>query len=232
MRNGFLGLLLAVVGCSSVQPATDRAPAEQGELLVRHPAAPPPETSQDITQFRTGRYTLDRRHTSIIWRVRHYGLSMFIARFDRKDGALSLDAANPENSQVSITIDAASVSTGILNRNGQPAFDGEIAAMLGASEHPQITFTSESVVRTGPNRGVVHGALSLNGVTLPVALEAQFVGGDVKEDRGATDLTGLAFSGRTTIRRSDFNVAPDWNDFVGDDVEILIDAEFWGERES
>lgn len=117
---------------------------------------------------------------------------------------------------------ASSVSTGVVNAQGQHAFDGEIATVLGAQEHPNITFVSRAIELTGPDTGLITGDLSLNGVTLPVVLDARFTGGRSFPEWG---FRALAFSARTTIRRSDFGVSQ-WTQFAGDDVEILIETEF------
>jgi polyisoprenoid-binding protein YceI len=121
-----------------------------------------------------------------------------------------------------VTIAANSVSTGLLNREGQRAFDGEIANTLGATANPNITFVSRSIQVTSPTTGLITGDLTLNGQTHPITLEASFHGGRYVQIRQKHQL---AFSGRTIIRRSEWGVT-NWALFTGDEVEILVDAEF------
>lgn len=215
----YVFVALALAACAS--PVA--SPPPDSPETVRHPAPPPAETVLDPASHRSGEYQMDPRHTSVTWRVRHMGLSIYTARFDRKSGSLNFDARHPEESTLSVIVEVASVNTGDVNRAGESGvFDREIATALGAAAHPQITFVSTSIERTGPITGLVRGALTLNGVTRPVTLETTFTGGRRFEDR---ELSILAFSARTTISRAEFGVAQ-WSEFAGDDVEILVEAEF------
>lgn len=194
--------------------------------LTPPPAALPAdaEASRDPADAPAGRYSLDPNHASVIWRVRHTGLGLYTARFDSIAGSLAFDPEEPAASTVDVTIDAASVSTGLLNARAERAFDGEIADLLGADDAPQIRFVSRVIERTGAETGLIEGDLTLNGETHPVTLEARFHGGRFVRLRGAYTL---AFSGRTIIDRRTWNVGNlIFNQFAGDQVEILIDAEF------
>src|SRR5262245_48568474 len=128
MRRLCFLLVLALAACNgSVTHSNVAAPA------VAAPAPPPPETGRDPAAFPAGAYRMDKGHTSVIWRVRHMGLSMFTGRFDAKQGTLTFDPAHPEASHLEVTIDATSVNTGILDRQGQRSFDNDIANNLGAT---------------------------------------------------------------------------------------------------
>jgi hypothetical protein len=130
MRWLVLTAVTMVAGCLSVAgptPATPAAPVVTSES-VRRPAPPPPETTQNPSVHPAGDYLLDNRHTSVTWRVRHLGLSMYTARFDNETGTLSYDPVDPARSRVSVSIDIASVSTGDVNRAGERGvFDREAA---------------------------------------------------------------------------------------------------------
>jgi polyisoprenoid-binding protein YceI len=122
-----------------------------------------------------------------------------------------------------VRIPAASVDTGHRNDAGEAAFDRTIAnRVFGAEDHPDITFVSTAIERTGEATGLVTGDLTLNGVTRPVTLNVTFNGGRFVLITGKQTL---GFSAAATIRRSEFD-ADDWSQVVGDDVEILIEAEF------
>ncbi|MGE0047216.1 MAG: YceI family protein, partial [Hyphomonadaceae bacterium] len=205
-------LLATIAGAASAQSpvAPSIAPSEHASL---DPAAAP-----------AGAYTPDARHASVVWRVRHIGLGLYTARFDTIAGTLNFDPQNVSQSSVNVTIAANSVSTGLRNREGALAFDSEIANVLGAQEHPQITFVSRSIQQTSPTTGLITGDLTLNGRTHPVTLEASFHGG---RRHPLNQRYVVAFSGRTVIDRTQWGAGSlIFNQFAGDDVEILIDAEF------
>lgn len=167
-----------------------------------------------------GDYVLDPAHASLIWSVKHAGLSNYTARFDRISGALIFDSENPENSRVDIVIDPMSVST------GDSEFDAEIAtksSYFNAGTHPQIRFVSTNIVKTGENTGQITGDLTFRGTTLPVTLDTVFNGaGKSFGHKGKT----LGFSAQTKFNRSDFGMNNLINFGIGDEVSIVIETEF------
>jgi polyisoprenoid-binding protein YceI len=231
MRFAAVAAALLVMACATSQtapPAQGQAPSEPPAAAPASPVpaaiAPDPHASLDPTDAPAGAYTLDPRHASVIWRVRHGGLSLYTARFDTISGTLNFDPQNPANSSVTATIAASSVSTGLRNRQGDLAFDREVANVLGAATNPDITFRSRSVTLTGAAGGLIAGDLTLNGQTHPVTLEASFEGGRFSQVRGKHVL---AFAGRTIIDRSQWGAGSTLFDIAaGDQVEILIQAEF------
>jgi polyisoprenoid-binding protein YceI len=180
------------------------------------------ETSSDITRAPAGAYKLDASHTAVVWRVQHMGVSMYTARFDKVEGGLTLNPADPTKSALTVSIDTASVSTGLRNAQGELAFDKKIAEALGAPAHAAITFRSTALTRTSPTTGTITGDLTLNGVTKPVTLNATFGGGRVHP---FAQHYLLGFSATAQFKRSDFGVTS-WAGGVGDVVQVQIDAEF------
>jgi polyisoprenoid-binding protein YceI len=223
MRSVILAAALVLAACSTTAETTPAGPANvESPSSPVAAALPLSDASRNPADAPAGAYTLDARHASVVWRIRHLGLGLYTARFDTISGALNFDPQNPANSSVNVTIAANSVSTGLLNREGQRAFDGEIANTLGATANPNITFVSRSIQVTSPTTGLITGDLTLNGQTHPITLEASFHGGRYVQIRQKHQL---AFSGRTIIRRSEWGVT-NWALFTGDEVEILVDAEF------
>jgi polyisoprenoid-binding protein YceI len=167
-----------------------------------------------------GDYVLDPAHASLVWSVKHAGLSNYTARFDSISGALTFDSENPENSRVDIIIDPLSVST------GDSEFDDEIAtksSYFDTGSHPQIRFVSTNIVTTGENTGKITGDLTFRGTTLPVVLETVFNGaGKSFGHKGKT----LGFSARAKFNRSDFGMNNLINFGIGDEVSIVIETEF------
>lgn len=226
MRQILFVLSLALAACATQTPiaveAAPRGPAAGSPVAAALPGDS--GASLNPAEAPAGAYALDARHAAVIWRVRHMGLGLYTARFDTVAGELHFDPQNPANSSVNVTIDANSVSTGLTNAQGEHAFDREIAHVLGAETAPEIRFVSRSIALTGPSTGLISGDLTLNGQTHPVILEAQFQGGRFVQLR---NKHVLAFSGRTIIQRSQWGAGSVvFNQFAGDSVEILIEAEF------
>jgi polyisoprenoid-binding protein YceI len=174
----------------------------------------------------SGDYQLDARHTSVLWRVRHWGLAPYTGRFDVVSGQLRFNASDPSQSSVNVRIPISSISTGLLDREGERAFDRDIAAYLGVDAYPEIVFESRSVEMFTTTSGRISGDLTFNGQTHPAIIDAQFEGGRIiPTNRRPT----LAFTGRTVISRARWLAGtPTLHNSAspGDEVEIIISAEF------
>lgn len=207
-----LALALALGGCVSAKSPTGAvSPAIAAPAAAAVPIAAP-----------AGRYEIDNAHTSVIWRVSHFGLSMYTGRFNVVSGMLDFDPAKPEASKLSVSIDAKSVDTGFQALGQELDFNAKIASQaFGADQHPKITFVSTAVTRTGPATGRVTGDLTLNGVTRPATLDVTYYGDKVNPMNGQ-QLIG--FAARGTIDRTQWGV-DDWAGPVGAEVEIVIETE-------
>lgn len=172
----------------------------------------------------SGTYAVDPTHASVIWKVRHLGLADYTARFNTLDATLEFNAEDPAASSVDVTIDPASVDTDYPNAE-QKDFNAELRGeqFFNTGEFPAITFKSTSIDITGDNTGTITGDLTLLGVTKPVTLDVTMNG--YLEEHPFTKDAALGFSGTTTVKRSEFGL--DYGvPYVGDDVKVLIEAEF------
>jgi polyisoprenoid-binding protein YceI len=210
MRVLIVALALALSTVATAQTVPSLTPSASASL---NPADAP-----------AGTYELDPRHASVLWRVRHTEIGTYVGRFDNATATLQFDPQNPLNSSFTATVQAGSVSTGLRNRNGELAFDGDIANVLGAPANADISFTSETLTQNGPHSVIANGQLTLNGQTHPAAFEITFQGGRFVQLR---NKHVLAFSARALINRQDWGVGSlIFNQFAGDEVEILVEGEF------
>lgn len=193
-----------------------------------HAAGAPPAAAA----VPAGAYTLDRAHASLIFRVNHMGFSSYTARFRRFDAKLQFDPANPAASSVTATIDPRSIETDFPD----PAtldFNAQLqnGQWLDTAKFPQMTFRSTRVDVTRPGALRIAGELELHGIKRPVTLEATYNGGYAGQPMDPHARIG--FSARGSLRRSQFGIAfgvppPGTTMGVGDDVEVIIEAEFNG----
>lgn len=176
---------------------------------------------QDLTSVGEGAYELEPAHASVIWRVRHMGLSSYTARFTRLEASLDFDPASPESSRLKAIIDPTSVRAEHPTRTD---WDEELSKQwFRSGTFPQIVFTSTAVERTGPTTGRVTGDLSFLGVSRPVTLDVTFNGTANSPFFGSRDLLG--FSARGVVKRSEFGLTR-LSGVVGEEVEVIIEAEF------
>lgn len=171
----------------------------------------------------SGTYALEPTHASLVWKVNHFGLSNYTARFTKFDVTLKLDMDQIENSSVTASIDPTSVKT---DYPGGSAFDEEIARdgkFLNASSFPQIEFVSTRLEKTGEKTALIHGQMTMLGVSKPVTLEATLNG--AMASHPYAKVPAIGFHAKGTVKRSEFgfdHLIP----YVGDDVQFVIEAEF------
>jgi polyisoprenoid-binding protein YceI len=202
-----LGLVL---GLGAVASAAAQAPA---------PAAAPAGPSKDPMAAPAGTYKIDKNHQSVIARVPHGGgYSYSTVRFNASEGSLTWDPARLEASSVNITVDLKPNFAPIVYNVAPDAPN-----LMNVAQFPTATFVSTGVRRTGPTTGVVTGNLTLMGQTKPATIEATLVGAG----KNARGMPIVGVSGVMKIKRSDFGFTA-MLPAIGDNVEILLDAEFNG----
>jgi polyisoprenoid-binding protein YceI len=179
-----------------------------------------------------GAYTLDKAHSSLIFRVNHIGFSNYTRRFKRFDAKLQFEPANMARSSVTVSVDATSLETDYPSPK-ELDFNALLqnAEWLDTAKFPQMTFRSSKVEVTAPNTLKISGDLTLRGVTRPMVLDATYNGG--YEGHPMDPHARIGFSAHGTLKRSDFGMtvgipAPGTTMGVGDDVEVIIEAEFNG----
>ncbi|MCC6620453.1 MAG: YceI family protein [Deltaproteobacteria bacterium] len=159
-------------------------------------------------------YEVDGAHSSVLFKVMHFGIAPFHGRFNKVAGTFEFDGANVAASKLAVDIDANSVFTADKKRDDHlksPDF-------FNAKQFPNIVFKSRAV-KAGARAGafLVEGDLTLRGVTKPVTVEL------VKTGEGKDPYGGyrVGFEGTFTINRHDFGVSfmPDG---LGKDVTITV----------
>lgn len=113
-------------------------------------------------------WELDKSHAHVTFTVSHLGFSDVHGQFREFDADITFDPENIEATEVTFTIQAASVDT------FWEARDNHIrnADFLDVENHPTITFVSTGFEQTGDNTATVNGDLTLRGVTQPVTFGA------------------------------------------------------------
>lgn len=188
--------------------------------------APQVPGAQDPSRVTGGTYTADPAHSLIAFGVNHFGFNDYYGIFGDVAGTLVLDPANPEAAEVDVTIPVASVTTassGLTEHLLRAGKDGGSPDFFGPSPAPaRFVSTSVKVDAKDRTKATITGNLTLNGVTKPVMLEAEFTGA------GANPFNKketVGFEAETEIKRSDFGVNYSIP-LVSDEVELDISVAF------
>lgn len=175
---------------------------------------------ETLPGYQTGTWTIDPVHTNIAFTIRHMMVSKVRGSFEGFSGTITT-TDDPAESSVKVSIDVASVSTGVADRDGHLKSND----FFDVEQFPTIEFASTGV-RVADGDIVLDGELTLHGVTKPVSLDVEF-GGVAKSLYGQTVLGAEA---TTTLKRSEFgleyNAALETGGvLLGDDIKVNIEVE-------
>lgn len=179
-----------------------------------------------------GKYTLEKSHATLIFKVNHLGFSNYTARFKHFDAVLQFDPNNLAASSVTASVDVNSLETDYPEPSKHD-FNKQLRGpeWLDAAKFPQMTYRSKKITVTGNNQLHIDGELELHGIKQSVALDAIYNGGYAGHPMDPHARIG--FSAHGTLKRSQFGISygiPEAGSTmgVGDPVEIIIEAEFSG----
>jgi polyisoprenoid-binding protein YceI len=179
-----------------------------------------PDFETEVTEMRSGAYTLDPDHASLSFKVNHLGFSTYLGRFNDFDASLDFDPENVANSSVEVIVDMTSLDV----NNPEFAEDLRGDSWFDVENFPQAIYRSTGLVETVDEDSFVFaGDLTFMGETHPVNLNVNFHGG------GRNFLTRrytLGFSADTSFLRSEWGMDTFTSFGVGDEVELEIHVEF------
>jgi polyisoprenoid-binding protein YceI len=168
-----------------------------------------------------GEWTIDPAHTNVGFVARHMMISKVRGRFKEVTGRINVAEA-PEDTRVDITVDAASIDTGMPMRDDHlrsPDF-------LDVANHPELRFRSTKLEQSDERSFKLDGELTIRGITRPVTLDLDYLG-------AAKDPSGkwrVAFEARAEIDREEFGLT--WNQpletggvLIGKRVALEIEAQ-------
>ncbi|WP_342076831.1 YceI family protein [Yoonia sp. SS1-5] len=184
----------------------------------------------------SGTYTADANHTTLAFKVGHIGLSTYVARFIGVESTIALNADDPTQSHVELTVDPLSIKadyagdySAIYPDSTFAGWDEHLAKhenFFQADTFPEISFVSTSIEPTGDNTGIVKGELTMLGKTLPLDMDVTF-NGALAQHPFIPGYAVVGFSATGTVKRSDYGMTfllePP---FVTDEVMIEFETEY------
>jgi polyisoprenoid-binding protein YceI len=160
-------------------------------------------------------YKIDPVHSSVLFGIKHLGITEFYALFKDISGTVTFDKADPAKSSVELTVPVESIDS----RN--PKRDQHLKSpdFFNAKQFPTLSFKSKKVEASGDTYKI-SGDFTLHGVTKPISIE--FKKGP--EGKGMEGEVRGGGETRFTIKRSDYgmNFMPG---ALGDEVNIILSVE-------
>lgn len=161
------------------------------------------------------RYAADKNHSTVGFNVPIMGLAKVTGKFTEFEMAIAYDEKEPQKSTVKVRIQAASVNTGIADRDAhlrRPDF-------FDAEQYPEITFESTRMEIKRDGSGVAYGVFTLRGVKKEMALPFQLT----LKTYPDSDVPILGIRATAKINRREFGMNWQHNavpDFVPDEIEL------------
>ncbi|MFK2929842.1 YceI family protein [Dyella agri] len=162
-------------------------------------------------------YRYDTVHSQIVFSIDHNGYSRPFGRLHIARGWLRLDPDDWSHASTELDVDLAGVDMGDAGWN--KAVCGH--ALLDCAQNREAHFASRSVERTDASHGVLHGTLTLHGVSRPLDIPFRL-------NREARTLYGLhtvaGFSATASLDRTDFGITA-FSDSIGHHVSVWMELE-------
>jgi polyisoprenoid-binding protein YceI len=184
------------------------------------------ETTQALTQTK---WSLDPSHSQIGFKVKHLMVTNVRGVFNEYSGSIYTTGDNFPGAEIDLSIYPASVSTGDATRDAHlksPDF-------FDAENFNEINFRGTALLKTNESEYVLHGDLSIKGVTKRIKLDVEFNG--IVKDPWGGNRAGFVITGK--ISRKEFGLT--WNAvletggvMVGDEVAIKCEIQLIQQPES
>jgi len=163
-------------------------------------------------------YALDPVHTRVLFAVGHAGFSQALGTVSGAEGTLVFDPQDWRSARVDVRVPLARLDL------GDDAWNRATLGrkLLDAQRWPEARFQSVRVEPLAPDRFLVHGRLTLRGVTRELPLEVKF--NALRRHPLPPFRRTAGFSATATLNRSEFGIDA-WPSMIGETVELRIEAE-------
>jgi len=169
-------------------------------------------------------WKIDPDHSAANFSIAHMGIANVKGAFSDVQGTIEIPAAGEKPFTLEISIDPASISTGVTKRDDHlksPDF-------FNVAQFPVMSFVTENVVDQGNDAYQLVGTLTMHGVSKSVSVDLSGLAGEAKDPWGNT-RKGAQITGK--VNRKDFGIVynavlDNGNFMIGDEVDIIVDLEF------
>jgi polyisoprenoid-binding protein YceI len=176
-------------------------------------------TATAATLIPAGTWTVDPAHSTIGFSVKHLGIATVRGRFEEFEGTLEI-GEDLSKARAFGTAQVSSVNT------DEPARDEHLrsADFFGAESNPELRFESTAIRPLDEDTFEIEGDLTMNGVTNPVKLTADYQG--TETDPWGNERVGIEAIGQ--LKRGEWNMTfnqalGSGNLLVGEKVTLSLD---------
>jgi polyisoprenoid-binding protein YceI len=179
-----------------------------------------------VASAETTTWKFDPAHSEALFSIRHI-FTKVQGRFNEMEGTIQLDDKDLSKSSVDVTIKTASIFTNNEKRDNHL----RSADFFDAEKNPTLAFKSTKVIPgADKDKFKVQGDLTMRGVTKPVTLDVEYLGGGPWGMGGQVYGTKKGWVATTKVNRLDWGIS--WNKtldqggtLLGDDVDLTLNVE-------
>jgi polyisoprenoid-binding protein YceI len=169
-----------------------------------------------------GTYNIDPAHSIIGFAVRHFEINWVEGRFKDFNGVINYNAQDVTKSTVEFTAKIGSVDTGVDQRNAHL----RTADFFDVANYPEMKFVSTKIEKNGKDKYVLHGSLTMKGVTKQIEFPFAMTGA-IKDPFGNMRF---GIEAHTVINRRDYGInygknLPSGGLDVGNEITINFNLE-------
>jgi polyisoprenoid-binding protein YceI len=168
------------------------------------------------------KWAVDVSHSSIDFSIKHMMIAKVKGAFHSFNAEIEADPYDLTTADIQVSVELASIDT----RNSDRDNHLRTGDFFDIENHPNMTFKSSEIVKTGDGEYKVTGSFSLHGVTRQESFDVTFEGAG-KDPWGNEKL---GFSAHGSIKRSDYGltynaVLETGGVLIGDEVKVSIELE-------
>ena len=170
------------------------------------------------TVLPTGTWTVDPAHSNVEFSAKHLGIATVRGAFNEYEG--SFEVGEDGTAKARGTVEVASIDTNEDQRDTHL----RSADFFDADVHPQLSFESTEIRPLDEDTFLIHGDLTMRGVTQPIVLEAELQGTEI--DPWGNERVALEARGQ--LNRRDWNMTfnqalGSGNMLVSDKIKLSLD---------
>jgi polyisoprenoid-binding protein YceI len=166
-------------------------------------------------------YRYDTEHSQILFSVSHNGYSRSFGRLHIAKGWIRFNPGDWSTAGTELDIDMTGLDMGDADWSKAVCK----TSLLDCAKYPFAHFVSSGVERKDDHHGVLHGQLTLHGVTVPLSLPFTF-------NRAAKTIYGLhsvaGFSAALDLDRNTFGITANAGS-IGEHVSVWLELEAIGD---
>lgn len=167
------------------------------------------------------KWALDPTHSELTFKVKHMMIANVKGEF--KNFSVEVNGDDIFKSPISVTVDAASISTNNTDRDNHL----KSADFFDVENHREISFKSTSLKQKDDDEYELKGLLTIKGISKEVTLDVEF--GGINKDPWGNEKAGFSVEGK--INRKDWSL--NWNAaletggvLVSEEVKIAGEIQF------